>query len=179
MGATEGQGSQALGSLLYCPNSGSQAPPPQGEAPHRHYASHCMGCRGSSDVCGPESPAHRHQAGPEGRRARARTALGSEGCLGEPGRRGKRGGGHSGEGGGRAYKGPQAGAGREPPSRRLAQFGLQEPPALSSARGGLTPQARAGSGRRYQRARPARTPARGRGPREVLAAARHTCGDPP
>lgn len=163
------KGVRPLGVFLYRPDPGSQAPAPRGEAPHRHCASDRTGLQAGGVFCGVRtgvsgSPAPVRPAGP----ASAPTALGSEGCLGAPGRRGKRGGGHSGEGGGRAYKGPQAGAGKEPPSRCPAQLGLRESrPEFRPGRADTS--ARAGSGRRDQRARPAQVPVRGRGPREIRA----------
>lgn len=93
-------GVRPLGVFLYPPDPGSQAPVSRGKAPHRHCASDCTGLHagGSSAACGPGSSAHRHQPGPQGRRARqlpwaargawARQAVEGSAEAGTPGRAG-------------------------------------------------------------------------------------------
>lgn len=72
VGATEGQGSQALQVFLYRPNPGSQARVPRVKAPPNPGTVRVTapGCRGSSEAAGSGSPAHRHQPGRGSRRAR-------------------------------------------------------------------------------------------------------------
>lgn len=134
------KGVRPLGVFLYLPDPGSQAPVPRGEAPHRHCASDRSGLQaaGSSAACGPGSPAHRHQSGPQDRRARqlrwaargawARRAVEGSAEAGTPGRAGAE-----------LIKARRRAQGK---SRRVAvrPSSACERAALSSAPGGLTPQ---------------------------------------